>query len=93
MFVTKNQIEERKAQMPRTRSYPATVYVRYANAESEAQGVPEDIELNIENEQAAVGCYLYISKLDEVGSADAFVKELQQLDAIAQSEGKRDAIS
>jgi hypothetical protein len=95
MFATKIQIEERKSQMPRSRSYPATVYVSFDNADGEAHGVPNAIELSIENKNGVVGCLLYVSQVgfgsDE--QAAVFVRELQQLDAIAEAEGKRDAVS
>jgi hypothetical protein len=91
MFVTKAEIEERKAQVPRTRSYPAMVCVRFANAETEAQGVADAIELDIESQNAAVFGFIYLSKskfgFDEQ-AAGVFVKELQKLDAI-EGEGNR----
>jgi hypothetical protein len=83
MFVTKIQMEERRKQMPVEKSYPATVYVKFSNVESEVQGTPEEIELNIENQNGMMGCFLYVSRL-KLGSdeqAAEFVKELKQLDA------------
>ena len=90
MFVTKNQIEERKAQMPRTRSYLATVYVRFDNAEREAQADSSSIEINVEQRGGVVGFFLDAT---QAGEARTLVRELQQLDAETHAEGKRDAIS
>jgi len=92
MFVTKTQIEERRKQMPVEKAYPATVYVRFRNSDGEAQGSPEEIELNLESHNGMLGCFLYISRL-KLGSdeqAVEFVKELKQLDA-ASVEGNGNA--
>jgi hypothetical protein len=82
-----------KNALPVVRTYAATVYVKFDNTEREAQGTPDAIELNIENQNGMMSCFLYTSqpKLGSEEQAVVFVKELQQLDTAEIVEGRGDA--
>jgi hypothetical protein len=76
MFVTKSQLEERRKLFPRVKSYPATMYVRFENAEHETQCDPETIEIDIEQRGGTVGFFIQASDSD----AKTLARELQELD-------------
>ncbi len=82
MFVPKHEVEVKIKQAPRLRSYPATIFLRFDNADREAQQDPTHIEVNVEQKGGIVGFFLYrkLFDADQVEQASALVRELQQLD-------------
>jgi len=92
MFVPKHELEEKIKQAPVLKSYPATVFVRFDNADREAQQDPTHIEVNVEQKGGIVGFFLYrkLFDADQVEQASALVRELQQLDAATDALPKGD---